>query len=95
MVEKQGNRNSALDLIEYPSRFPLKVVGNQSAQFEDIVVDLIKARCPQTEHFEVSSRASKGGKYTALTVTFMVHSQEQLKAIYQDLYDCEHVMMSL
>jgi len=95
MVEKQANRNTALDLIEYPSRFPLKVVGNQSTRFEDIVIDLIKARCPQAEHFEVSSRASKGGKYTALTVTFTVYSQKQLENIYRDLYDCEHVVMSL
>ncbi len=41
---------SALDLIEYPSRFPLKVFGNHSEGFEDLVVGLVKARCPQSEH---------------------------------------------
>ncbi len=95
MAEKQGNRNSALELIEYPSRFPLKVFGNESTEFEDIVLELVKARSPKTEHFEVSRRVSKGGKYTALTVTFTVYSQKQLEDIYQDLYECEHVVMSL
>lgn len=95
MDEKQENRQSALELIDYPSRFPLKVLGNQSTQFEDTVLGLVKARSPKSEHFEITRRASKGGKYIALTVTFMVYSQKQLEDIYQDLYDCEHVIMSL
>ena len=86
---------SALALIDYPSRFPLKVFGNRSDEFEPIVLDLIRARCPQAEHIEVRRRSSKGGKYLALTLTFTVHSQQQLEQIYQDLYDCEQVVMSL
>ena len=95
MAEKPANSQSALELLEYPSRFPLKVFGSQSAEFEDAVLALLKARSPKTEHFEVTRRASKGGKYTALTVTFTVYSQKQLEDIYQDLYECEHVVMSL
>ncbi|MDH3388160.1 MAG: DUF493 domain-containing protein [Gammaproteobacteria bacterium] len=86
---------SGLALIEYPSRFPLKVFGNHTAEFEAIVLALVRARCPQAEHIEVRRRASKGGKYLALTLTFTVYSQQQLEEIYQDLYDCEHVVMSL
>jgi len=95
MVDKPGNNHSALELLEYPNRFPLKVFGSQSAEFEEIVLALLKARSPKTEHFEVTRRASKGGKYTALTVTFTAYSQKQLEDIYQDLYECEHVVMSL
>ena len=95
MAEKPGNRHSALELIEYPSRYPLKVLGSESAQFEDIVLELVKVRSPKTEHFEVTRRVSKGGKYVALTVTFTVYSQKQLEEIYQDLHECEHVVMSL
>lgn len=95
MIKKQESSRSALGLIEYPSRFPLKVFGNQTDQFEQTVLELVKARCPQTEHFEVRRRASKGGKYTALTVTFTAYSQKQLEDIYRDLYECEQVTMSL
>jgi len=95
MADKPGNNPSALELLEYPNRFPLKVFGSQSAEFEEIVLALLKARSPKTEHFEVTRRASKGGKYTALTVTFTAYSQKQLEDIYQDLYECEHVVMSL
>jgi hypothetical protein len=95
MADKQIKPASALELIDYPSRFPLKVFGNQSVEFEDIVLALIKARCPQAEYFEVSRRTSKAGKYLALTITFTVQNQKQLENIYQDLYECEHVVMSL
>lgn len=89
------SEESGLALIEYPSRFPLKVVGKQSDEFETAVLELLRARCPQAEHIEVRRRSSKGGKYLALTLTFTVYSQQQLEEIYQDLYDCEQVVMSL
>ena len=95
MTRKLESGDSALALIEYPSRFPLKVFGNQSDDFEPIVLDLIRTRCPQAEHIDIRRRSSKGGKYLALTLTFTVYSQQQLEQIYQDLYDCEQVVMSL
>lgn len=87
--------DSALALLEYPGRFPLKVFGKDNIEFESVVIDLIRARIPEAEHIEVSRRRSKGGKYLALTLTFTVYTQQQLEDIYQDLYQCEQVMMSL
>lgn len=88
-------RESALALLDYPNRFPLKVFGSQSDTFESVVLDLVRARCPEAEHIEISRRSSRGGKYLALTLTFTVYSQQQLEALYQDLYDCDQVVMSL
>ncbi len=95
MNAKSPVPDSALDLIEFPSRFPIKVFGRKGVEFEAIVVALVKTRCPQAEHIEVTQRNSKTGKYIALTLTFMVYNPQQIRDIYQDLYDCEHVVMSL
>ena len=95
MTGTDDSKESGLALIDYPSRFPLKVFGNHCDEFEAIVLELVRARCPQAEHIEVRRRASKGGKYLALTLTFTVYSQQQLEEIYQDLYDSEHVVMTL
>ena len=95
MTQLSESNESALALIEYPSRFPLKVFGKPSEDFEAVVVALVRARCPQAEHIDISQRASKGGKYLALTLTFTVYSQQQLQDIYRDLYDCEQVVMTL
>jgi putative lipoic acid-binding regulatory protein len=95
MTAAPESSESALGLIDYPSKFPLKVFGKPSAEFEATVVDLVRARVPQAEHIEISRRSSKGGKYLALTLTFTVHTQQQLEDIYSDLHACEQVMMSL
>ena len=94
-MENTPPNESALDFIEYPSRFPLKVFGDHGDDFEDLVVGLVKARSPQTEHIEVSKRNSKGGKYQSLTITFTVYSRQQVEDIYRDLHECERVIMSL
>lgn len=95
MTSELDPGQSGLALIDYPSRFPLKVFGNKSDDFESTVLELVRARCPQAEHIDVRKRSSKGGKYIALTLTFTVYSQKQLEEIYQDLYDCKQVVMSL
>jgi putative lipoic acid-binding regulatory protein len=95
MAEDNSQDATGLALIDYPSRFPLKVLGNHDPEFEPTVLEVIRARCPQAEHIEVRRRASRGGKYLALTLTFTVYSQQQLEDIYRDLYDCDRVVMSL
>ena len=95
MAELPESTESGLALIEYPSRFPLKVFGKPSDDFEDTVVALVRARIPQAEHIEITRRNSSGGKYLALTLTFTVYTQQQLEDIYRDLYDCEQVVMTL
>ncbi len=87
--------DSGLALLDYPAVFPLKVLGLDNDEFEPAVLELVRARCPQAEHIEVKRRSSSAGKYVALTLTFTVYSQKQLEEIYQDLYDCEQVVMSL
>ncbi len=95
MTAEQRPPESALSLLDYPNRYPLKVFGKPSDDFEAIVLGLVKARCPQAEHIEVRKRGSSGGKYLALTLTFTVHTQQQLEDIYRDLYECDQVVMSL
>jgi putative lipoic acid-binding regulatory protein len=95
MLKKSTSSESALSLIEYPSRFPLKVFGNKTEAFEKAVHELVSARCPENEQIEISMRDSKGGKYLSITLTFTAYSQQQLEQIYADLYLCEHVVMSL
>lgn len=84
-----------LALLDYPARYPLKVLGTHSDEFEPVVLELVRARIPQAEHIEVRRRSSRGGKYLALTLTFTVYTQQQLEDIYRDLYACEQVVMSL
>ncbi len=83
------------ELMQFPCEFPLKVFGLNDAEFEGIVLDLVRAHCSPDTEFSVSRNQSRKGKYQALTITFTAHSREQLDAIYQSLTDSDHVVMSL
>jgi len=71
------------------------VFGLNDTDFEGIVLDLVRAHCPQSTEFKVSRNHSKKGKYQSLTISFTAHSRQQLDDIYQSLSDCEQVVMSL
>ena len=94
MIESQ-NTESALDLLEFPNRYPLKVFGKPSPDFEQSMVDLVRLRCPKSEQIDVSRKESKGGKYIALTLTFTAWSRQQIEEIYADLHQSDLVVMTL
>ena len=45
--------------------------------------------------YYVHSRTSKNGNYLSVTVVVNATSRDQLDAIYQDLVECETVIMAL
>ncbi len=72
-------------LIEYPSQFPIKVMGIKS----DGLVHAISLIARQFDAgFDASTielRESKGGKYLGVTVTVTATSREQLDELYRTL----------
>lgn len=86
---------SSLDLLEFPCDFPLKVVGKTSAQLEHKVTDLLRLHVADHHTIAIQQNPSKKNTYVALTLTFQAQSRAQLEAIYQCLYDCPDVIMTL
>lgn len=80
--------------LEFPLIFPLKVIGRNADDFEGFVVSVVKTHAPLSAR-TVTTRPSQGGKYLAVTVTFVAESREQLDAIYQELSGHERVLMAL
>ena len=74
--------------------FPLKAIGRNDGEFEGFVVSVVQTHAPSSAH-TVTTRLSQGGKYLAVTVTFVAESREQLEAIYQELSGSGRVLMAL
>ncbi|MDE2593630.1 MAG: DUF493 family protein [Burkholderiales bacterium] len=72
-------------LIQYPSAFPIKVMGVHVDTFVDSVVALVQELDPTFDAASVVQRPSSGGKYLGLTVTVTATSREQLDNIYRAL----------
>jgi hypothetical protein len=75
----------APSLIEYPSRFPVKVMGANAPGFEQAVVDIALRFDPAYDRGTLQVRPSRGGKYLGLTLDITATSREQLDALYRAL----------
>ncbi len=81
-------------LIEFPTTFPIKVMGANQDDFEALVVSIIEKHASIVAE-GVVSRLSREGRFISLTVTITAESQEQLDAIYRELSAHERVLMML
>ena len=82
-------------LIEYPSSFPIKVMGLNVDGFADAVVQIAKNFDPSFTHDSVETRPSSGNKYLGVTITITATSREQLDEIYRTLTTHPMVKMVL
>jgi putative lipoic acid-binding regulatory protein len=82
-------------LLEFPCRFPIKAMGRNSEEFEQLVLDIVLAHAGIWQDEPVRSVPSSEGKFVSVTVVVEAQSRDQLDSIYQGLTDCEHVLMAL
>jgi hypothetical protein len=72
-------------LIEYPSAFPIKVMGLHEEGFTEAVIAVARYFDPAFDATTLEVRHSKGGKYLGLTITVTATSREQLDELYRTL----------
>lgn len=82
-------------LLQFPCRFPIKVMGRSGDAFEFAVVQIMRRHIPNLSEGAISRRDSRQNNYAALTITIEAQSRAQLDAIYQDLTASDHVLMAL
>ena len=72
-------------LIEYPSEFPIKIMGPMHDAFAQTMVELIILHDPTFHAGKVEMRPSSKGTYLSLTATVHATSREQLDNLYRAL----------
>src|SRR3954463_16423101 len=72
-------------LIEYPSRFPIKVMGAKVDGFVHAVTQIAKQFDPSFDATTIELRDSKAGNYLGITITITATSREQLDELYRTL----------
>ncbi|MCY4757343.1 DUF493 family protein [Pelomonas aquatica] len=72
-------------LIEYPSQFPIKVMGAHVDGFVEAIAAVALQFDPGFDAATIEQRPSKGGNYLGLTITITATSREQLDEIYRTL----------
>jgi uncharacterized protein len=72
-------------LINYPSRFPIKVMGAKVDGFVHAVTTIARQFDPTFDAATVELRDSKAGNYLGVTITINATSREQLDELYRTL----------
>ncbi len=88
MTDREG-------LIDFPCRFPIKVMGRDQSEFEAHVLQIISAHVDDITADDVSIRASKNGNFLSVTVTVNAHDQDHLDRIYRTLTASEQILYVL
>jgi putative lipoic acid-binding regulatory protein len=72
-------------LIEYPSAFPIKVMGPKADGFVHAVTCIARHFDAGFDATTVELRESKAGNYLGVTITITATSREQLDELYRTL----------
>jgi uncharacterized protein len=72
-------------LIDYPSAFPIKVMGANVDGFVHALTSIARQFDPAFNAATIELRPSKGDKYLGVTLTVTATSREQLDELYRTL----------
>ena len=72
-------------LIEYPCRFPIKVMGANVEGYVTALTHVAKSFDPGFDASTIELRPSKAGNYMGVALSVYVTSREQLDELYRTL----------
>ena len=82
-------------LLEFPSDFPIKVMGRHDSNLRALTQAIIERHAGPLAEASVRTRTSGDGNFLALTYMVRASSRKQLDDIYRELTACKSVLMAL
>ena len=82
-------------LQEFPSDFPIKVMGRRDSDLRALTQAIIEKHAGPQPESSIRTRTSGDGNFLALTYLVRATSQQQLDTIYRELTACKSVLMAL
>ncbi len=82
-------------LLEFPCRFPIKMMGRDGARFRRAAIELVEMHAGKIPDESIRVATSRKGNFLSITVTIDATSQAQLDRIYQALSDHDEILVAL
>ena len=76
------------ELLEFPCKFPFKVLGVADPALPEMVVEVLQQHAPGT--YSPTVQPSSKGNYHSVRVTVTAQSKEHIEAMYTALGKIEH-----
>ena len=85
--------DESTSLLQFPTDYPIKVVGRPSDEFRARVHAIMLRHAPSLDTDQVSERLSENGNFLSISYMIRAESGEQVGALAGDLKACEGVLM--
>ncbi len=82
-------------VLEFPCRFPMKVMGKDTEAFRRSSLEIIEQHVGKLAQTDIHERSSREGNFVALTYELTIASREQLDELYRALSGHEEVLVVL
>lgn len=89
------NPETGESLVEFPTHFAFKVTGENTDNFEEMVIGLMTQVDPKLDHDRIKRNLSKSGKYLSLTIDVFVTEQGHIDKVYELLKDEKRVLFAI
>ncbi len=89
------NKTNIDDLFNFPCEFPIKAIGKDNNNFQQIVLALIQTHIEKIHPKHITSKPSSNGKFLSVTVRILAISKPQLDEIYTALNNHPQVLYTL
>jgi putative lipoic acid-binding regulatory protein len=90
-----GPTMSEQTLLEFPTDFPIKVMGKADDDFRSLVVGILSRHFAGIDQALIEERPSSAGRYLGITVVVRAENKAQIDAAYTDLTSCQRVLVAL
>lgn len=90
---KEAGQDASPPKIEFPTDYPLKIVGDASDDFVTQMLAIVEEFAPNIDKSTVSTQASRNERFCSLRVTIRATSEEQLKELFAALKGSGRVHM--
>ena len=82
-------------LLQFPTDYPIKVVGRPAGDFRARVDAVVLRHVPGLDPGKVTERLSENGNFLSISYPVVAESSEQVVALVNDLKACEGVLTIL
>ena len=93
--EKADSEAGQVPKIEFPSLYPIKVIGVSLPGFYESVLQVVEGHAGRISDELIKSKPSKNENYVSIQITIAAVSVVQLESIFIDLKKIKQVKMVL
>jgi uncharacterized protein len=88
-------QDSGEELLQFPTDYPIKVVGRPSPEFRAHIHAIVIKHAPNVEPDRITERLSGNGNFLSISYMIRAESREQIVALATELTAAEGVLMVL